>query len=102
VGVRHIAHHCTKIKHLNLSGIYLLTDGMKRDFGLEGIQALSVAAPDLTYLHLVGCFQVPMPHLNPNANPNSSFSLILSLKPNEPCLCLLVPSGVEGRDPCPR
>ena len=25
-------------------------DGMKRDFGLEGLQALSVAAPDLTYV----------------------------------------------------
>ena len=25
VGVRHIAHHCTKIKRLNLSGLYLLT-----------------------------------------------------------------------------
>mmetsp|Transcript_47599 Transcript_47599/g.131928 ORF Transcript_47599/g.131928 Transcript_47599/m.131928 type:complete len:281 (-) Transcript_47599:3357-4199(-) len=63
VGVRHIAHHCTKIKRLNLSGLYLLTDGMKRDFGLEGLQALSVAAPDLTYSALTQIACCCRPHI---------------------------------------
>lgn len=45
-------------KHLDASGLYLLTDGMKREFGFEGLQSLSATCPELEALFLTGCFQV--------------------------------------------
>ncbi|GMH81967.1 hypothetical protein TL16_g09102, partial [Triparma laevis f. inornata] len=40
VGLRFLAQGCSKLKSLNATGIFLLSDGMKRDFGFEGLQAL--------------------------------------------------------------
>ena len=45
-------------RSINLSGIFLLTDGMKRDFGLEGIQAFAKECHKLTSINLSSCFQV--------------------------------------------
>ena len=57
VGVRALSANCPRLSHLNLSGMYLLTDGKQRDFGLEGLQALCGHGRNVTFLHLVGCFQ---------------------------------------------
>ena len=43
---------------LSDAGLFLLTDGMKREFGFEGIQALSGCCPEMRELHVNGCFQV--------------------------------------------
>ena len=40
------------------SGIYLISDGMKRDFGFEGIASLAQLSPQLKELHLADCFRV--------------------------------------------
>ncbi|GMH88698.1 hypothetical protein TrVE_jg986 [Triparma verrucosa] len=60
VGLRFLAQGCSKLKSLNATGIFLLSDGMKRDFGFEGLQALgrSPCAKTLKTLNLTGCFQV--------------------------------------------
>ncbi len=47
VGVRLIGNGCPAIKSLDLGGLYLLTDGMNRNFGLEGLQALGASASNL-------------------------------------------------------
>ena len=52
VGVRHLALGCKKIERLILSGVYLLTNGMDRDFGLEGLQALAKEITTLKSLNL--------------------------------------------------
>ena len=60
VGLRFLVQGCGNLKNLNCTGIYLLSDGMKRDFGFEGLQALgrSACATTLKSLNLTGCFQV--------------------------------------------
>ena len=40
VGLRFLVQGCSKLKYLNATGVFLLSDGMKRDFGFEGLQAL--------------------------------------------------------------
>jgi hypothetical protein len=43
---------------LDLTGIYLISDGVKRDFGAEGLAALSQGCTKLQHLQLSGCFRV--------------------------------------------
>lgn len=38
--------------------MYLISDGVKRDFGAEGLAALSQGCSKLKHLHLSGCFRV--------------------------------------------
>ena len=35
VGLRFLIQGCAKLQHLNATGVFLLSDGMKRDFGFE-------------------------------------------------------------------
>ena len=58
VGVRQLGQGCARLAKLDASGLFLLTDGMKREFGFEGLQALSGCCPEMKDLHLNGCFQV--------------------------------------------
>ena len=60
VGIRFLAQGCNHLETLNATGIFLLSDGMKRDFGFEGLQALGRAdcAKTIKNLNLTGCFQV--------------------------------------------
>jgi len=60
VGLRFLVAGCSQLKVLNCTGMFLLSDGMKRDFGFEGLQALgrSPCALSLTSINLTGCFQV--------------------------------------------
>ena len=60
VGLRFLAQGCDKLHTLNATGVFLLSDGMKRDFGFEGIQALGRApcATTIKTLNLTGCFQI--------------------------------------------
>ena len=43
---------------MNDTGLYLLSDGQNRDFGVEGLQALSQGCTKLKALNLTGCFRV--------------------------------------------
>ena len=58
VGVRHLSQGCRKIEKLNLDGMYLLSNGMGRSFGWEGLQALSQECSHLKMISLGNCFQV--------------------------------------------
>ena len=60
VGIRFLAQGCSQLETLNATGIFLLSDGMKRDFGFEGLQALGRAecSQTITNLNLTGCFQL--------------------------------------------
>ncbi|GBG27509.1 F-box/LRR-repeat protein 20 [Hondaea fermentalgiana] len=58
VGIRYLADGCKRLKHLECANVYMLTDGVQRDFGIEGLQALVGACADLEYLGLAQCFQV--------------------------------------------
>ena len=60
VGLRFLAQGCHQLLNLNATGIFLLSDGMKRDFGFEGIQALgrSPCALTITTLNLTAVFQI--------------------------------------------
>ena len=40
------------------AGLFLLTDGKKRDFGLEGIQALAQHCTNLESVNFSQCFQL--------------------------------------------
>eukprot|EP00968_Pinguiococcus_pyrenoidosus_P007801 scaffold529_cov308-Pinguiococcus_pyrenoidosus.AAC.93 len=64
VGVRYLSEGCKGIVKLNLRGLFFLSDGMKRDFGLEGLQALCGNVRGLQDLCLAGCFQVSTKALN--------------------------------------
>ncbi len=44
VGVRLIGTGCKEIQLIDIGGLHLITDGMNRDFGLEGIQAFAASA----------------------------------------------------------
>ena len=57
VGIR-LLGGCKSLEVVNFSGIFLLTDGMKRDFGLEGIQAFAKECHKLTSINLSSCFQI--------------------------------------------
>jgi hypothetical protein len=58
IGIRHLSSGCKKIERLILDGIYLLSNGMNRNFGLEGLQALSQECHALRAISLGNCFQV--------------------------------------------
>ncbi|KAG5186513.1 hypothetical protein JKP88DRAFT_309838 [Tribonema minus] len=47
-----------RLRHLDLAGIYLLSDGAKRDFAVAGLQALAASCTQLESLVLDGCFRV--------------------------------------------
>jgi F-box/leucine-rich repeat protein 2/20 len=59
-GIRFLANGCSKLEHLHASGLYLLADGVHREFGLEGIQSLGVSLSSMSIrsLNLQGCFQI--------------------------------------------
>ena len=90
-GCRAIADHCQVISHIDLRGarrvtdvgvrvlgqtlgdtletldissMHLVTDGVDRGFGFEGLLALAQDVQRLTSLHLDGCFQVSNRSLN--------------------------------------
>jgi Ran GTPase-activating protein (RanGAP) involved in mRNA processing and transport len=58
--VRAISDGCEGLAELDLGQLYFLTDGKKRKFGQEGLQALcaSACAPSMKQLKLHGCFQM--------------------------------------------
>lgn len=60
VGIRFLANGCNNLEQLHASGLYLLTDGVSREFGLEGIQSLgaSPSSRSICYLNLHGCFHI--------------------------------------------
>jgi F-box and leucine-rich repeat protein 2/20 len=70
VGIRFLACGCNKLEYLNASGLYLLTDGAHRAFGLEGIQSLgaSLASRSIRRLNLRGCFHISTFSLNAMAS----------------------------------
>jgi hypothetical protein len=42
VGLRMIAAGCSNLRALNVRGLYLVSDGAARDFGIEGLRAVAV------------------------------------------------------------
>lgn len=60
VGVRLLGEGCPHLESVTLAGVYLLSDGIQRDFGFEGLQALSKSpcANHIKALNLHGCFQI--------------------------------------------
>lgn len=58
VGVRHLAQGCKGLVYLDLTGLYLLSDGKNRSFGVEGVQALCQGCQKLKTLHLSDCPQL--------------------------------------------
>jgi len=64
VGVRHLSQGCRKIEKLNLDGMYLLSNGMARNFGWEGLQALSQECRNLKMISISNCFQISARVLN--------------------------------------
>jgi hypothetical protein len=38
VGLRYLSQGCPRIQSLDATGVFLITDGKQRDFGLEGLQ----------------------------------------------------------------
>jgi hypothetical protein len=38
VGLRYLSQGCPRIQTLDATGVFLITDGKQRDFGLEGLQ----------------------------------------------------------------
>ncbi|CAK4249541.1 unnamed protein product [Aphanomyces euteiches] len=58
VGLRFLSEGCPLLEQLHLKQLYLVSDGVKRDFGLEGLQAVAQSCTALMDLDLSGCFQV--------------------------------------------
>jgi len=60
VGVRLLGEGCPQLETLILAGVYLLSDGIRRDFGFEGLQAMtkSPCAKRIKSLNVHGCFQM--------------------------------------------
>ncbi|OQR80756.1 hypothetical protein ACHHYP_17234 [Achlya hypogyna] len=58
VGLRFVAEGCPGLAVLGLRQLYLVSDGAKRNFGLEGLQAIAKTCSRLTEIDLAGCFQV--------------------------------------------
>ena len=42
VGLRYLSTSCKDLRTLDLSLVYLVSDGAKRDFGLEGLPAIAL------------------------------------------------------------
>ena len=60
VGLRYLADGCHCLENLTAAGVYLLSDGIQRDFGFEGLQAVSKSkcAQRIKSLNMHGCFHV--------------------------------------------
>lgn len=60
VGIRHLASECSRIERLDVSGLCMLSDGVNRNFALEGLQYLgnSKCTSTLKHLNLHACPQV--------------------------------------------
>ncbi|KAF0727144.1 hypothetical protein AaE_009546, partial [Aphanomyces astaci] len=65
VGLRFLSDGCPRLSLLHLKQLYLVSDGVKREFGLEGLQAWTVSHNNrvwlslaLTDLDVSGCFQI--------------------------------------------
>ena len=41
VGLRYLSQGCPRLQNLDATGVFLITDGKTRDFGLEGLQVRS-------------------------------------------------------------
>ncbi|RHY97733.1 hypothetical protein DYB35_002086 [Aphanomyces astaci] len=53
VGLRFLSDGCPRLSLLHLKQLYLVSDGVKREFGLEGLQAVAQSCRDVS-----GCFQI--------------------------------------------
>ena len=80
VGIRLLANGCPTLERLNVSGLFMLSDGMKRDFGLEGLQALGKAlcANSLKVLSLQDCTQISTTALVAISSLTNLETLVLS------------------------
>jgi len=60
IGLRYLADGCDFLEHLNASGLYMLSDGSKRNFSFEGIQSIgkSKCCQTMKKINFHGCFQV--------------------------------------------
>ncbi|ETV87687.1 hypothetical protein H257_01174 [Aphanomyces astaci] len=58
VGLRFLSDGCPRLSLLHLKQLYLVSDGVKREFGLEGLQAVAQSCRALTDLDVSGCFQI--------------------------------------------
>ena len=57
-GIRHLGVGCKLLERLDVTDVYLLTDGQNRSFGLTGLQFLLKECLKLKRLVLKGCFQL--------------------------------------------
>lgn len=68
IGVARLGSSCTRLTHLDLSGIVNLSDGMQRDFALTGIQVMTHHAtctpaqpPDNVFCRFIWlCLDLPL------------------------------------------
>ena len=60
VGLRYLADGCNFLENLTAAGVYLLSDGIQRDFGFDGLQLMSKSkcAKHIKSLNMHGCFQI--------------------------------------------
>ena len=80
VGVRCLATGCHHLEALNGSGLTMLSDGVDRSFGLEGLQALgkSNCSTTMKHLNLHGCSLLGTLSLKAIANFSNLETLNLS------------------------
>eukprot|EP00814_Leptocylindrus_danicus_P016366 CAMPEP_0116029460 /NCGR_PEP_ID=MMETSP0321-20121206/16155_1 /TAXON_ID=163516 /ORGANISM="Leptocylindrus danicus var. danicus, Strain B650" /LENGTH=622 /DNA_ID=CAMNT_0003503845 /DNA_START=136 /DNA_END=2002 /DNA_ORIENTATION=+ len=80
VGIRFVTQGCPRLESLNATGLYLISDGLMRDFGFEGLQALarSDCAKTMSALNLSGCFRVSTNALHSISSLENLRSLSLS------------------------
>ncbi|KAL7538021.1 hypothetical protein ACHAXR_008227 [Thalassiosira sp. AJA248-18] len=80
VGVRCLATGCHHLEALNGSGLSMLSDGVDRSFGLEGLQALgkSKCSSTMKHLNLHGCTLLSSLSLKAVANFSNLETLDLS------------------------
>ena len=45
IGLRYVASKCSQLIKVNFSGLFLISDGDTRDFGIEGMQAVVFGCP---------------------------------------------------------
>ncbi len=60
VGVRYLSQGCHRLQFLDATGVFLLTDGKTRDFGLEGLQ-VCVCVTVLSFIPSTGVAPAPLP-----------------------------------------
>ncbi|KAL7553593.1 hypothetical protein ACHAWF_016896 [Thalassiosira exigua] len=78
VGVRCLANGCRHLEALNGSGLAMLSDGVDRAFGLEGLQALGKSNHALKHLNLHGCTLLSTLSMNAIGNFANLQTLVLS------------------------